>query len=329
LGTGGAIRLAMDLVTEENVLVVNGDTLYKINVAELMAFHVRKNASSTLALKPMVDFDRYGLVELNEDSSIKSFREKQHYEQGLINGGMYLVNKKEFNNKGLPEIFSFEKDYLENYPDNVYGSVQDKYFIDIGVPDDYQKANIDLKRPLLDLGSIDKNWTLFLDRDGVINYEKKDGYILNWQEFKFYDGVLEAFQKFNKLFGHIIIVSNQRGVERGLMTANDLFDIHLRMQSSIEAAGGRIDGIYSCTSIDNKHPDRKPNPGMAFKALAEFPDIHPDKTIIAGNKMSDMKFGRNAGFYTVYIRSTHPEQPYPHSEIDLAFDLLPDFAKAL
>lgn len=184
------------------------------------------------------------------------------------------------------------------------------------------------QNPLLDLKAIDKSWTLFLDRDGVINHEKKDEYILNWREFKFYNGVRECFQQLSNKFGKIIIVSNQRGVGKGLMTEAELSSIHQHMQKQIENAGGRIDKIYYCTSIDNDHPDRKPNPGMALQAKSEFPDIDFSKSIIIGNKPSDMRFGRNAGIFTVFVATTHPETAFPHPDIDLRFDSLPDFIKA-
>ena len=100
------------------------------------------------------------------------------------------------------------------------------------------------------------------------------------------------------------------------------------MQKQIENAGGRIDKIYYCTSIDNDHPDRKPNPGMAFHAKSDFPDIDFSKSIMVGNKPSDMLFGRNAGIFTVFVATTHPETSFPHPDIDLRFDSLPDFIKA-
>lgn len=114
--------------------------------------------------------------------------------------------------------------------------------------------------------SPDKKWTLFLDRDGVINVEKESDYIYNWDEFIFYDGVKQALKIFNGLFGSIVIVTNQRGVGRGLMTEQDLKTIHSRMLQEIESAGGRIDKIYYCISTDIDDPRRKPNPGMAFEA---------------------------------------------------------------
>lgn len=331
LGTGGAIRLACHKTTEENVAVVNGDTLFKVNMEELSVFHDENNADCTVALKPMHHFDRYGVVEINPLGAIQNFKEKRFYEKGYINGGTYAVNVPLLTKEKLAEKFSFEKDYLEklSYKRRMFGLIQDHYFIDIGIPEDYNRAQQELKQSPLDLKSIDTNWTLFIDRDGVINHEKKDGYILNRKEFEFYDGVKEAMQIFNSKFGKIIIISNQRGVGKGLMAESDLNNIHYHMQSEIHSAGGRIDKIYYCTSTDNKHPDRKPNPGMAFKAKKDVPIIDFSKTIIVGNKPSDMLFGRNAGLYTVFIKTTNPDHLLPYPDIDLAFDSLVDFAKAL
>lgn len=186
-----------------------------------------------------------------------------------------------------------------------------------------------MKQAPLQLKNIDKSWTLFLDRDGVINHEKKDDYILNWGEFEFYEGVKEAIAKFSGLFGKIIVVSNQRGVGKGLMTEGDLTHLHQEMGAEIVSTGGRIDHIYYCTSMDNTHPDRKPNPGMAFRAKKDFPSIDFSKTIMVGNKPSDMAFGRNAGVYTVFVSTTNPYQAFPHPDIDLCYPDLWNFAKAL
>jgi D-glycero-alpha-D-manno-heptose 1-phosphate guanylyltransferase len=285
----------------------------------------------TLLLKPMTNFDRYGVVETNEDNLVNSFKEKQSYKKGNINGGVYLLNVNKFIDEEFPEKFSFEKDYLEKFctTRRIYGQAQDEYFIDIGIPEDYNRAQNELMQPPFDLKTINKNWTLFIDRDGIINHEKKEDYILNWEEFNFYDDTKEAFQQFSKKFGKIIIVSNQRGVGKGLMTEADLQDIHQNMKKEIEIAGGRIDGIYYCTNTDNKHPDRKPNPGMAFHAKKDFPGIDLSKSLIAGNKPSDMLFGRNAGMYSVFIATTNPDTLFPHPDIDLRFNSLTDFARAL
>ena len=182
---------------------------------------------------------------------------------------------------------------------------------------------------MLDLNQINNSWTLFLDRDGVLNHDKNESYIFHFAEFKFYDGVLESLQFFAEKFGHIFIVTNQRGVGRGLMTESDLQNIHTRMLAAIQQTGGRIDKIYYCTAIDNSDPNRKPNPGMFFQARADFPDIIPGQSIMVGNNISDMEFGRNTGMHTVFVKTTRPGQVIPHPAIDQAFDSLPDFAKAL
>ena len=331
LGTGGAILASCYKASEKTVLVVNGDTLFKVDLSKANKDHVKLNADCTLLLKPMLKAGRYGIVSLNDNDSIESFKEKEDDGEGLINGGIYILNTEQFLAEELHAKFSFEKDYLEKYFETrkIYGSVHDEYFIDIGIPEDYIRVQHELKQAPLDLKEVDKDWTLFLDRDGVINYEKKDDYILNWNEFKFYEDAKDALKTLAKRFGTIIIVSNQRGVGKGLMTEDDLLNIHQNMQHEIVSAGGRIDAIYFCTAVDSKDPDRKPNPGMAFAAKKDLPDIDLNKAIMVGNKPSDMLFARNAGVYSVYIASTHPQTPFPHPDIDLRFNNLSDFVKAL
>ena len=94
LGTGGAIKLACEHASEKTILALNGDTLFQIDVNKLSSFHAMCGADCTLSLKPMTDFDRYGVVTLKKDYSIESFREKQYYHEGLINGGVYALNRK-------------------------------------------------------------------------------------------------------------------------------------------------------------------------------------------------------------------------------------------
>ena len=146
LGTGGAIKLSCELAASENIIVANGDTLYKVTLEELANFHHKHNADCTLSLKPMRDFDRYGVVELKDDQSIASFKEKQFYAEGLINGGVYILNKNRFLEEDLPSKFSFEKDYMEQLYSQrkMYGLIQDEYFIDIGIPEDFYRAQTEL-----------------------------------------------------------------------------------------------------------------------------------------------------------------------------------------
>src|SRR5436190_21623493 len=100
---------------------------------------------------------------------------------------------------------------------------------------------------MINYSTADKTWTLFLDRDGVINGERKDEYVLRLEDFIFLDGTLQALKILNEVFGVIVIITNQRGVGRGLMTLNDLHHIHQYMLQQIHTSRGRIDKIYYCT----------------------------------------------------------------------------------
>lgn len=178
------------------------------------------------------------------------------------------------------------------------------------------------------LKNIDLNWTLFIDRDGVVNEEKKDDYIHTWDEFQFYEGAKEAFQIFNEKFGTIIMVTNQRGVAKGLTKLKDLHLIHSNMVQEIEDAGGRIDRIYACTDMEGHY--RKPNPGMGLQALKDFSQIKLSKSIMVGNTLSDMKFGRNLGLkLNVFLSTTRKETDLHDEAIDMVFPSLISFAKAL
>ncbi len=331
LGTGGAIALAMEQCKTEDILVANGDTLFRIDLKKMEALHRESGAECTLALKPMKDFDRYGVVETDSKGRIISFKEKDRYDEGLINGGIYLIAHSRWRTHDFPTRFSFERDYLEKYYRDglLYGSRQEGYFIDIGIPEDFERAGHDLAPASLDLHKIDKSWTLFLDRDGVINDERVGQYVLQWSEFVFSTGVLNIFKHLSERFGRIIIVSNQRGVGKGLMSDADLQSIHLEMQREVELVHGKIDKIYYCTEKEDHSFRRKPNPGMALDASRDFPDIDLAKSIMVGNKPSDMRFGRAAGMFTVFVRTTNPQQSFPHPDIDLVFPTLAGFAEAL
>ena len=182
---------------------------------------------------------------------------------------------------------------------------------------------------MLDLKNINKSWTLFLDRDGVINVEKHMDYVYDYTEFKFWTGALEALKKLSGIFRRLIIITNQRGVEKKLMTESSLLEIHKAMQQEIEENGGKIDAIFYCTSLDDNHPNRKPQAGMALLAKESFPEIEFSRSVMVGNKLSDMFFGRNAGMFTVYVKTTHPDIMLPHPAIDLVCNDLADFSDSL
>lgn len=180
-----------------------------------------------------------------------------------------------------------------------------------------------------DFSKIDKNWTLFLDRDGVLNEEKKDSYVFNREELKIYDYVPKSVAILSKIFGRILLATNQKGIGRGLMTVEDLTDIHNYLQDNLATENTKIDAIYFAPDLASDSPNRKPQAGMAFQAQKDFPEIDFSKSIMVGNRLSDMGFGRNAGMHTVFVATTHPETPFPHPDIDYRFGSLKDFAQQL
>mgnify|MGYP002656386975 FL=1 len=147
LGTGGGIKLALKKATTCDVVVLNGDTFFDVNLNELMDCHRLYPSTITLALKPMYKFERYGRVIIDQvDNHIVEFKEKEFCQEGLINGGVYIINKLNSVFDELPEKFSFEKEVLETQCElsKLFGVIQNGYFIDIGIPEDYRRANEEL-----------------------------------------------------------------------------------------------------------------------------------------------------------------------------------------
>jgi D-glycero-alpha-D-manno-heptose 1-phosphate guanylyltransferase len=150
LGTGGGIRLAMEKARTAHPTVVNGDTFFDVDLKSMTDLHLREKAHCTLALKPLKDFDRYGVVTTDANGRVNGFQEKKHYTEGMINGGVYMIDRVRFLEEVLPRKFSFEKDYLEVFTASrlFYGLPQNGYFIDIGIPEDYQRAQVEIPKEL-------------------------------------------------------------------------------------------------------------------------------------------------------------------------------------
>lgn len=162
--------------------------------------------------------------------------------------------------------------------------------------------NFEIKNMAIkDLG-IDKSWTLFLDRDGVVNHKLPDDYVKKIEEFQFLPFSEEAIAELNQIFGFTILVTNQQGIGKGLMKVEDLCSVHDFMVQGIKKAGGKIDRIFFCPDLasENTH-NRKPEIGMALQAKKEFPQIDFNKSLMVGDSLSDMQFGRKAGMRTVLV----------------------------
>lgn len=163
---------------------------------------------------------------------------------------------------------------------------------------------------------MDKSWTLFLDRDGVINRRLVDDYVKSWDTFAFLPDVPEAIAHFSDQFGRIVIVTNQQGIGKGLMAEINLQDTHYQMVVEVEKAGGRIDKVYFCPHHRQDNcACRKPRIGMAEQAKRDFPEIDFAKSIMIGDTPSDIEFGKRAGMRTVFVSTT--EHAPPHADLQV------------
>ncbi len=287
LGTGGAIINSLNNFNEP-VLVLNGDSFLKVDLQKFYEFFTKEKCDIAMVLRPMSDCSRYGVVEMDDKNSVKNFAEKNpHTKNGLINGGIYLINPQIFSNFDLPKSFSFEQDFLvKNLSKlDIKGFVASDYFIDIGIPQDYKKAQTDL--PL-----IIKNKALFLDRDGVINLDH--GHVYKKENFEFVEGIFDLCHYAQNKGYLIIIVTNQAGIAKGYYTEEQFLELTEWIEENFSKQGIKITKTFYCPyhkeAVIEKYRqdsfDRKPNPGMLLKAIDEF-NIAADKSLMIGDKISD------------------------------------------
>ena len=287
LGTGGAIKRALALCREEWVAVLNGDTYFDV---EFSALEQRKRPGAiVVAAKRLRNFDRYGALELNGDT-VAAFREKAPCAEGLVNGGVYLMERTAL--EAVPETrFSFETAVLEPLAARraVLAAESGGYFIDIGVPEDYAAAQETMK----ELAPV--NRAAFFDRDGTINVDVH--YLHRQEDLHFIDGMPEFIRKWNDWGYKVLVVTNQAGIARGYYTENDMRALHRAMNERLGAYGAHIDAFYFCPH----HPDftgpcrcRKPAPGMIEDAVREF-DLDPAQCVLFGDQPWDIEAGEQCG----------------------------------
>ncbi len=181
---------------------------------------------------------------------------------------------------------------------------------------------------MINLTEYKNEWSLFLDRDGVINKRIVDGYVKKPSEFEFLPGSLLAIEILSNIFNNIFIVTNQQGVGKGLMTGKDVEAVNRQMIGIIKENHGRISRVYYCPDLATSSPNcRKPGLAMANMAKKEFPAIDFRKSYMIGDSLSDMEFGKNAEMKCVFI-GTSGEINIIHPSI-LGFTSLLEFANHL
>lgn len=320
LGTGGAIKQAFQYSDCDETAVINGDTYFDVDYESLYALYRKTGAKIVLAAKEMPDCTRHSTLEISPDGRITEFAEKKPNKKGYINGGVYIISKSAFD-ETEESRFSFEKEILEK-DNNLYALKCNSYFIDMGIPEAYFRANTEI--PLLFGENTYK--AAFLDRDGVICKEKH--HLYKTEDFEFIEGVPDALEKLRQKGYLLFIITNQAGVAKGLYTEEDVHTLHNFMLEKLKDIT-HIDGIYYCPYHEEgtvgkyrkySH-DRKPDDGMIQKAVTDLRNkgivIDLKNSILVGDKLSDIEAGIKAGVgKNILVRSGH--------EIDET-SVLPDY----
>lgn len=144
--------------------------------------------------------------------------------------------------------------------------------------------------------------TVFLDRDGVLNEKMPEHrYVTRWEEFRVLPGVPEALRRLNEAGLRVVVVSNQRGIAKGLFTAADLETLHAQFQRLLDREGAHIDGFFICPHEKDACNCRKPLPGLFEQAVARFPAITAATSVMIGDSLSDVEFGRRLGMKTIFV----------------------------
>ncbi|MBR0741423.1 HAD-IIIA family hydrolase [Bradyrhizobium liaoningense] len=290
LGTGGALVHARDLL-HDRFLLLNGDSLFDFNLLDLVAR--AQGGRVHMALRDGVVGGRYGRVVLDGDV-VRDFIAPGAGATGPVNAGIYVVDKSVLADIAkLPA--SLEQDVFPGLAASgeLRGTAYRGYFIDIGIPDDFARADRELRKKL-------RRPAVFFDRDGVLNHDS--GYTFETHKLEWIDGAREAVKAVNDAGYFAFVITNQSGVARGYYEEHHVVALHRWMADQMAPIGAHIDAFEYCPD----HPDgtvarycrtsdrRKPSPGMITDLLARFP-VDMTRSMVIGDKDSDMDAARAAG----------------------------------
>jgi D,D-heptose 1,7-bisphosphate phosphatase len=293
-GTGGAVFHARDRL-QDRFLLCNGDSLFDCNLSTLLADAARDGPEVTgrIVLRQLDDASRYGVVDTEQDR-VTAFRERPPAGTGgTINAGIYLFNRSLI--RHLRPACSLEADILPILAraGHLRGTLGRGYFRDIGVPDDFARAQTEIPALL-------RRKALFLDRDGVLNVDH--GYVGSRDRFEWVDGARDAIRHATEAGWHVFIVTNQAGVARGHFDEAAIHDLLDWIGDQAREAGGTIDDARYCPyhpdgtveAYRQVHPWRKPLPGMLLD-LIQMWELDPGKAVMVGDQDSDMQAAEAAG----------------------------------
>jgi D-glycero-D-manno-heptose 1,7-bisphosphate phosphatase len=294
LGTGGALRHAADRLAPE-FLLVNGDSFFDINVLDLPIFPARGRWLARMALRHVADASRFGVIRLATDGLIAEMKPRpERGGEALINGGVYWMRREVVARIPDGECSLESQIFPALAADGLLrGKVYDGFFLDIGVPDEFARAQDIMKDAL-------RRPAVFLDRDGVLNHD--DGYTHRPDQFRWNDGAREAVKLINDAGCLAFVVTNQAGVARGFYGEDDVRALHAWMNEDLRAIGAHIDDFRYCPH----HPEgvvgryavecawRKPGAGM-LKDLLRHWAVDIARSFLVGDKDTDMTAATAAG----------------------------------
>jgi len=293
MGTGGALDFARSELAPA-FLMANGDSLFEINLRAL-ATPLAPGVLARIALRKVLDPSRYGAVEF-DGRYVRGFLEKSPDIAGpsLINGGVYVLSRDAVGSIVRP--CSLETDIFPSLAKEgrMEGMPFDGYFLDMGLPDTLTQARAEIpQRRKFRCG--------FLDRDGVLNHD--DGYTHSAQDLRWMPGAIDAVRLLNDAGLLAIVVTNQAGIAKGIFTEADMHALHREMDRQLAEHGAHIDEYFYCPYHADAvtlayrtagHPDRKPNPGMLWRA-AESWSIDLKHSFLVGDRQSDLEAAMRAG----------------------------------
>ena len=338
LGNAGALVLMREAQLVEDFLLLNADLLFDVDLCRLVDFHHQHHALATLLTHANDHPYDSGLLVCDENQMVEHWLTKEdvrpEFYSNCVNAGIHVLSPKIFDISGIDprligqvdaatgKVFKVDLDRQILKPlagrGGMYVYDSPEYVRDMGTPERLSQAEIDVKNGLVTRKSLrNPQKAIFLDRDGTIN--KYKGYLTKAADFELLPGVAEAVRKIN-LSGYLcIVVTNQPAIARGEMTAEDLSEIHRKMETLLGEQGAYVDGIYYCPH----HPDkgfpgeveelkidcscRKPKPGLLYKAAEEY-NIDLAQSWMIGDSWRDVECGKQGGTHSCLLSGEEKQE---------------------
>ena len=322
LGSAGALYYLKDKMIDDFV-VVSGDVLFEVDLDKMIKFHKSHFALATLFTHPNLHPYDSDLVKSKDDVVIGfDYKDNQrdYFYKNNVNAGLYIFNSKVLQSLSAPKKMNMEKDFITSLISSgkVFDYKSTEYIKDIGTPERFELAKIDLKNDILSKKCLkNKQKAVFIDRDGVIN--KYKGFIKSADDIELIQGTVEAFRLLNQSEYLGIIVSNQPVIARGECSFEQVEEMFDKIQTLLGQSGVYVDGIYYCPHHPHKGYEgevkelkiecdcRKPNIGMLLSAQKDF-NLDLSQCFMIGDANSDIQTGINAGIPQIRVKSDLKEE---------------------